>query len=119
MIDRKLSGKGSAVQEFEEWVTQAMQASAYGKRPLWLIIHRRDQRRAVAAFPQNLITRLARKDLPSMGRLLAVTPRMTMTVPVRVSQQQTVTTNVVIMPLDDFLRALSPLDVRALTEKPT
>lgn len=113
MIDRPA---GAAVQTYEGWITQAIEASEYAKTPLWMLISRRDQRSAVVCFPQNLLTRLASKECGSFHSLLAVTPRMQMTVQVR-RPQVTFTCTVVMMKLDDFFLVVSPKDIRLLTEK--
>lgn len=114
LIDRP---QDAAIQIYESWIIQAMEASEYAKTPLWLIISRRDRHSAVVCFPQNLLTRLASKNCESFHRLLAVTPRMQMTVLIRKTQQITLTTTAVIMKLDDFFLACSPRDIRLLTEK--
>jgi hypothetical protein len=115
MIDKS---DGAAVQTYESWIIQAIEASEYARTPLWMLISRRDQRNAVVCFPQNLLTRLASKECGSFHGLLAVSPRMQMTVQVRKTQQITLTCTVVMMKLDDFFLVVSPRDIRLLTEKP-
>lgn len=117
LIDRKLEGKGSAVQEFEGFCAQAIVAAGHAGTPLWLVIHRRDQRRAIAAFPYDLLNRLKEHGLTSAAELRWVDPQVQLTCYIRIKGESPKSTTIVIMPLEEFLNALSPDDVKALAGK--
>ena len=93
----------------ELFIEQAMRSAAQAKSKSWILVHRRDKKKAMAIVPASFI-----RDIQAVG---GFTPRPPISGTLRIKLKSGTPLRLILMPLTDFLAGFDRTHVEALLQE--